>query len=322
MTTTTREISAMMKSVSAVVKEYVSATVDPVKAQLQQVEQRVSAIPVPPSVDQLVAAAVAQIPKPEAVDYVKIANGCMVLVADAVSLTPKPKDGIDGKEGAAGKDAPLVDIDRLRDEVLAVIPKPKDGNDGAAGKNADPEAVRELVAAEIAKALAAIPPAKDGKDGKDGENGRDGRDGLPGVPGSPGEKAADGINGKDGADGFGIDDFGVSLDDAGRTFTFSFQRGDKCKAFQIAIPTVLDRGVYRAETQYAKGDGATWDGSWWIAQTDTKDKPGTSTSWRLAVKRGRDGKDGKDGTSVKGDPGREGPRGRDLTQIGPDGSRF
>lgn len=45
---------------------------------------------------------------------------------------------------------------------------------------------------------------------------------------------------------------------------------------------------------YEQGDGVTFAGSFWIAQKDTSSKPGESSDWRLAVKRGQDGRDGRD----------------------------
>jgi integrin beta 3 len=93
------------------------------------------------------------------------------------------------------------------------------------------------------------------------------------------------------------------------------------KEFTFHVPTVIDRGVYRADESYQRGDGVTWAGSFWIAQKDTSAKPDAPDGgWRLAVKRGRDGKDGKDG--APGEQGKEGPRGRDLTQMGLDGTKW
>jgi len=57
------------------------------------------------------------------------------------------------------------------------------------------------------------------------------------------------------------------------------------------VPMVIDKGVWR-EGPHEKGDHVSWDGSGWIAQRATTDKPGTSDAWRLSTKRGRDGKDG------------------------------
>ena len=60
----------------------------------------------------------------------------------------------------------------------------------------------------------------------------------------------------------------------------------------IKMPIVLDRGIYKSDQSYEKGDGVTFGGSFWIA---TKDSPSTQPKagedWRLAVKRGRDGKE-------------------------------
>jgi hypothetical protein len=58
------------------------------------------------------------------------------------------------------------------------------------------------------------------------------------------------------------------------------------------VPMIIDKGVWR-EGEYEKGDAVSWDGSGWISQRKTTEKPGTSDAWRLSTKRGRDGKDGK-----------------------------
>ena len=54
---------------------------------------------------------------------------------------------------------------------------------------------------------------------------------------------------------------------------------------------LADRGVFHSGNSYLKGEWCTHEGSLWIAQADTADKPGSSAAWRLAVKRGRDGRD-------------------------------
>ena len=145
-------------------------------------------------------------------------------------------------------------------------------------------------------------PGASGLPGPAGEPGRDGRDGLPGVPGSPGEKGMDGkdgINGKDGVDGLGFDD--LDLVDRDGLIYLQIARGDNVKSWRL--PTLTDAGVWRPDTRYLKGQGASFGGSFFIAQCDTTAKPETNGDWRLAVKRGRDGKDGKAGE--KGEPGRD-----------------
>ncbi|YBV97102.1 hypothetical protein M1D80_09460 [Phyllobacteriaceae bacterium JZ32] len=100
-----------------------------------------------------------------------------------------------------------------------------------------------------------------------------------------------GARGEPGQDGFGFDDLSVEYDGA-RQFSFKFTKGDRVKEFPFTVPVMLDRGVYKADTAYEAGDVVTWAGSMWIAQESTTEKPDAGKSWRLAVKRGRDGKDG------------------------------
>jgi hypothetical protein len=76
----------------------------------------------------------------------------------------------------------------------------------------------------------------------------------------------------------------------GQLFTVAFAL--LSLGLQLFVPYVRDMGVWGEGRSYLKGDGVTWGGSFWIAQDDTADKPEASAkSWRLAVKRGRDGKD-------------------------------
>jgi integrin beta 3 len=138
-----------------------------------------------------------------------------------------------------------------------------------------------------------------GEKGMDGAPGRDGRDGLPGIQGERGEKGDTGLRGEKGLQGergpqgehgMGFDDLSV-IYDGERGFTFKLMRGEQVKTFDFTLPIVLDRGVYREENSYVKGDGVTSGGSYWIAQSDVLDKPGLPDSgWRLAVKKGRDGR--------------------------------
>ena len=50
------------------------------------------------------------------------------------------------------------------------------------------------------------------------------------------------------------------------------------------------RGIWRGEDDHRIGDCVTFEGSiWYCWQNKTKDRPGTSDAWQLAVKRGKDG---------------------------------
>ena len=89
----------------------------------------------------------------------------------------------------------------------------------------------------------------------------------------------------------------------------------------LVFPVPIQRGIWKADQPYARGDIVTWGGSQFEKLTDEPGgKPEESPAWRLVVKRGRDGKDGAKGE--KGDTGKAGRNGRDLTQMGSDGSKW
>jgi len=168
------------------------------------------------------------------------------------------------------------------------------------------------------------PPGGDGQRGDPGIPGRDGRDGMPGPVGERGIDGKDGRNGsdgKDGVDGFGFDDLQVEHDGE-RGFTFRFAReGREPRQWTFAVACQIYRGVWLDGTGYSRGDTVTWAGSLYHCNEPTIDKPGAgSAAWTLAAKRGADGRDGKVGP--RGERGPEGGRGRDLTRIGPDGSKY
>jgi len=225
--------------------------------------------------------------------------------------------------------APL--LERIAALEARELPQPlkgdpgQDGRDGIDGKSVTLEDVAPMIAEAVAKAVATIPTPTNGTDGKDGVDGRDGRDGADGASVSVEDvesmvegrvagwaldferraqgvleraidripKPADGRDGRDGVDGLGFDDLSVKHDGE-RSLTLAFSRADVCKEFRVDLPVVIDRGVYKAESDYQRGDAVTWGGSLWIAQKDSPEsKPGMGDGWRLAVKKGRDGKDGK-----------------------------
>lgn len=207
-------------------------------------------------------------------------------------------DGLAGKDGAAGVGIARVELDPdlrhfdivLEDGKSFEIELPA-GAKGEAGRNGT--------------------DGRDGKDGRDGLHGKDGsagRDGIDGKDGAPGkngerglrgEAGADGIDGRDGSDGLHgkdglqIDDFDAAIID-GRTLELSLTLSDGLvKTKQLPLSgMVVDRGVFRAGAKHTHGDAVTFAGSYWIAQCDTENAPGSgSPDWRLAVKKGRDGKD-------------------------------
>lgn len=315
----TREIAALMRSVAAVVKEHVGSAVAVVTQRMDLLERRIGDIPAGPQGE----------PGPAGKDG-----------APGVAGEPGPQgapgepgpqgepgqDGKDGRDGADGKSitvddmAPVLeskmaewalDFERRAQDVLqrAIdrMPAPKDGRDGRDGKSVTLDEVRPLIDAGMAawaldferraqdilqRAIDRMPVPKDGRDGVDGK---------------------DGIDGKDGRDALELEDLDVQQDADGRV-VLRFVRGELQREFRLKLPVFVDRGVYKTGEQYERGNGVTWGGCFWIAQKDCPEgRPGESTDWRLAVKKGRDGKDGQRGEKGdKGDPGKSWVKTDDL----------
>lgn len=135
------------------------------------------------------------------------------------------------------------------------------GEPGRDGRDIDIGSVQADIAARIANGLAAIPVPKDG---------------------------------------FSLDDF--DLIDGDRDCTFQFSSGDLFVERKIKKPSLGDvyRGVWdEKDGEWQRGDVVTWGGSLFLAQRNTKSKPESDDSWRLVVKRGREGKPGADGKNAR-----------------------
>lgn len=172
-----------------------------------------------------------------------------------------------------------------------------------------------------------LPRGEKGEAGPQGIAGRDGRDGPlgpigeRGLSGEKGDVGPAGPAGERGPDGLGFDDIQVEYDGE-RRFTLRFVRGTEVKECGTFIaPMQIYRGVHVEGHAYERGDTVTWGGSTWHCNEPTGDKPRENAkAWTLQTKRGADGRHGKDGE--RGPAGPEGKAGRDLTQRGPDGSRW
>lgn len=210
--------------------------------------------------------------------------------------------GRDGVDGADGRDADPVSDEQIAKavaEYLAANPPPA-GRDGADGKDADLEALQ----AHCADLIAALPKPDNGKDGRDGADGVGlagamiDRDGELNVTLTNGEVrklgpvvGRDGTDGERGAAGFSLTDFDTDWRPEDKVLVLRWDAGETSYSHELFVPYVRDMGVWGEGKSYLKGDGVTWAGSFWIAQDDTADRPEAGKSWRLAVKRGRDGKD-------------------------------
>lgn len=260
-------------------------------------------------------------------------------VSKVVSEIPKPVDGKDGRDGIDGKDGrdgvdgksvELADIEPIIQERVSKafedMPKPrdgvdgKDGRDGVDGKSVSLEDLENVISDRVSKAVGEIPVPKDGRDGTDGKDGADGisvkeaivdKDHNLVFTFSNGDtKAVGKVVGPAGKDGFSLDDFDAALLNDGRTIELSFTSGNIKQSIELAIPSIIYRGIWSEGKEYEQGDVVTWAGSTWHCNGGdlegawkgaTKEKPGDGAKyWTLMAKRGRDGKDfrGPDNTPI------------------------
>jgi hypothetical protein len=220
------------------------------------------------------------------------------VISAVLAQIPAPKDGEPGKNGADGKDGrDGKDADPVSMAVIEAMVAKAAADLPALVSRAVDAATPEVVS----KVLPLIPRPIDGRDGKDG---RDGERGPKGDKGDQGEKGigVDGRDGRDGVDGIGepgprgkdglgFDDLSVEFDGE-RTAVVVLQRGPERKEFPLTFAVPIYRGVFSPQTKYAAHDMVTYGGSVWYCKSATDQAPGeANASWRLAVKRGRDGKD-------------------------------
>lgn len=234
--------------------------------------------------DQALIKAVVKGIVPEMRNAINAAQQPLLARIEALESRPIEKgepgqNGADGKDGAAGADGPPGEKGE----------KGEAGETGPRGEKGD--------------------PGERGEPGEKGERGDIGPIGERGEKGDAGERGEKGDPGRDGRDAADLSvikeiaaeqarqfvgEFAKSLkwstDDGGRTQALSWEIDGAAGKQEIKTALPLDRGVWK-EAEYLAGDSVSLGGQLWIAQCDTKAKPGESQEWRLSVKRGRDGKD-------------------------------
>lgn len=254
---------------------------------------------VAPLLEREITARFEALPKPKdgtVPDADTIRAAVAPLVEEAVKALPP---------AAPGKDVDMAQVEQIIRRAVDEIPRPQDGN------SVTVDDVMPAIEERIAAAVKAIPVPKDGVGLAGALIDREGNlivtlangeaRNLGAVVGRDADRDAisEFIKGeiakipvpKDGVDGLGFDDMEVEHDGE-RSFVLRWARGDVEKSCRIELPVVLDRGVFKDGRNYARGDGVTWGGSYWIAQEETGEKPGDGTkAWRLAVKKGRDGRE-------------------------------
>jgi hypothetical protein len=214
----------------------------------------------------------------------------------AVASLRQPEDG---------KSVTIDDLKPIIRELMSEIPAPKDGVSVTA-EDVRPMIEGMIVAAvgdALAKAIDAVPAPKNGEPGR---NALDleilaSIDETKAYPRGTYATHKGGVwrtfQATEGMRGWecivdGVADQSVEQVDE-RSFILVSRKSSGAEVrTAIAIPSLIDRGVYKAESEYRTGDGTTWAGSYWIAQKDAPiGKPGEpgSDGWRLAVKKGEKG---------------------------------
>lgn len=196
-------------------------------------------------------------------------------------------------KGDPGRD---FDPELLRAEVaraVSALPPPKPGDPGKDAEPIHPDTVRvmmlEIAEDLIAKGFAALPPAKDGES----IDPRDVRRMVDEEVERQLVAVVPLIKGEPGVPGVSPDSLELDYADDSGELAVRFVAGERVIEKKVALPIVRDAGVHVRGRFYRKGQVVTYGGSGFVATRDTDDPIGTdppSTAWRLLVKRGRDGK--------------------------------
>lgn len=315
-----RELEAQAEFLAPVISAAVAKAVAPLKEQIAQRDDRIAdlvkrldELPVPVAPDLEAIAKLVQLPEVKDGASVSMEDDVLpvlkMLVRDAVEAIPKPEpEKVDlealAKSAAAlvekpqdGKSLTVEDVRPMLEDMVKALPKPENGKDanmaelklhlGELVKSIEvpqpqPAPTVDEVAATFERRFSDLTLSWE----------RQARDTF--------EKAADRMpKPADGRDAIPLEGFDLSLADDGRTLTVKMQAGETVIEKSVKIAAVLDRGIFKQEGTYEKGDGVTYGGCYWIATVDGPEGvPGVSKDFRLAVKKGRDGKDLRENAST------------------------
>lgn len=296
---------ADLKALADIVIQAVRAKIAPLAKRLEEVDAAVSAMPetMAMNLGVMVQKAVDSIPRPKdgldgqdgaSVTLQDVAPMVASEVAKAVDSIPKPEDG---RSVTVEEIAPLV-AEQVGKAVEA-LPKPKDG------ESVPIEQVRKMVDEEVAKAIASVRLPADGAPGRDAlqlelqpeiDVERSYARGTYARHAAGLWRAFEATKGMHGWECVveGVAD--LRIEQTGREFTVITRTSSGPEVSKrIKVAALIDRGVFKAGADYEAGDGVTWGGSYFIAQKDAPighpGEPGCN-GWRLAVKRGRDASSG------------------------------
>jgi hypothetical protein len=162
---TSSDLDIIVSSVAPVMREFVTSRIEGLLERCVGLEQRLIAV------EQR-----QMIPGPEGprgekgldVDMAIVHAEIDFAVAKAIDAIEKPKDGKDGKSVEPFAVEMLVAQEVAR--AIAALPPPVNGQDGKDGASVSVDDIVPIVVAEVLKAVAALPIPTNGTDGKDGRS--------------------------------------------------------------------------------------------------------------------------------------------------------
>ncbi|MGY2429608.1 phage portal protein [Pseudomonas tolaasii] len=331
-----RELEAQAEFLAPVIAAAVKSAVQPLRDTLAEKDRQIAdlikrfeELPSPEPIDLEAIAKRVQLPEVRnGKDADPVDLDALAKAAAALVVLPEVKDGKDAEvdlEALAKAAAALVvvpepiapDLEAIA--ALVKLPEVKDG------KDADPvdlEAVAALVKvpeaekvdvdaiARAAAAMVPIPEVRQPQDGRDALH----LEILPLIDGA--KTYARGTYAKhdgglwrsfeqtSGMRGWECIVEGlksVSVAQTGdREFSVTLAKSSGAEVVQkIAMPIQIYKGVHRDGEAYDQHDNVTWAGSQWTSvKSENVDKPGSSDSWTLVVKAGRNGKDLRENAST------------------------
>lgn len=307
-----RELEAQAEFLAPVIAAAVAKAVAPLKEQIAQRDDRIAdltkrldELPAPVEPDLEAISKLVQIPEVKDGRDAEVDLDALAKAAAALVVLPEVQDGKDAEvdlDALAKAAAALVVVPEpvvpSVEDIVARIPVPKDGADANMPElklhltelvksieipKAQPAPTVDEVAATFERRFSDLTLSWE----------RQARDTF--------EKAADRMpKPENGRDAIPLEGFDLTLADDGRTLTVKMQAGETVIEKSVKIAAVLDRGIFKHEGTYEKGDGVSYGGSFWIAKCDNpQGVPGSGeTDWRCSVKAGRPGRDLRENAST------------------------
>lgn len=331
-----RELEAQAEFLAPVIAAAVKAALQPMRDTLAEKEEQIAVLikrldelPQPEPVDLEAIAKLVEVPVPEnGKDAEPVDLDALAKAAAALVVVPEPIPGKDAEvdlDALAKAAAALIAVpepERVDLEAVAALvklPEVKDGKDAdpvdlealaALVKLPEPEKIDTDAIARAAAAMVPVPEVRQPQDGRDALH----LEILPTIdetktyPRNTYAKHDGGLwrsfEQTSAMRGWeciveGLKAVSVTQD-GDREFSVTSAKSSGAEVVQkFALPIQIYKGVFRDDETYDAHDNVTWAGSQWTStKAENTDKPGSSDTWTLCVKAGRNGKDLRENAST------------------------